>query len=295
MILRRSTHWIMGIWVILLAWALAGCRREPAPTPAPQLTDTPGSTSTSPPATLPPTSTSAPPTETVYPPPAPTQPPPLSSPYPYPYPSVVPPTSYPAPSPQLPTSYPPPATLFPSPTSPYPYPAAPSTLFPSPTSPYPIPPGGAPVPTLAQPTTRSEYPVPGATTPAPTPAGGGVPTVQVPTFTPGVLRSRLQATDPRTFQIVSGQTQLVMFFAYWSPESNSMAPVVTVLESRYKDRIRFVYLDIEDPANDLFQRLIRGRLLPLIFVLDAQGNVLHEWQGIVPSQDLDRALSTAGG
>ncbi len=74
-----------------------------------------------------------------------------------------------------------------------------------------------------------------------------------------------------------------------------MAPVVNVLESRYKNRIRFVYLDVEAPENSLFQRLIQGRLLPLIFLLDAQGNVLQEWQGIVPAENLDQALLTAGG
>lgn len=293
--LHRSMNWKPGICFVLLMGALAGCRREPAPTPAPQLTDTPGYTSTFAPTTLPPTNTSAPPTETVYPPPAPTQPSPLISPYPYPSPGGLPPTSYPAPSPQLPSGYPGPATPFPSPTSPYP---APSTLFPSPTSPYPVPPGGTSATTVTQPilqpTVRPEYPGPGATAPAPSPTGTGVPAPQVPTFTPGVLRSRLQATDPRTFQIVSGQTQLVMFFAYWSPESSSMAPVVTVLESRYKDRIRFVYLDIEDPGNSLFKALSKDRLLPLIFILDAQGNVLKEWQGIVPGEEIDRALSTAG-
>lgn len=73
-----------------------------------------------------------------------------------------------------------------------------------------------------------------------------------------------------------------------------MAPVVNVLESRYKDRLRFVFLDIDDPANNLFQRLVQGRRLPLIFILDAQGNVLQEWQGIVSSEALDGALSAAG-
>jgi thioredoxin-like negative regulator of GroEL len=109
-----------------------------------------------------------------------------------------------------------------------------------------------------------------------------------------VVRSRIQATDPRTFQIVSGQNQLVMFYANWSNESNSMAPVINSLADRYKDRILFTFLDIEDPANSLFKILLGDRL-PRFFLLDAQGNVLKEWQGIVPAIDFEQVFNTTGG
>ncbi|MGW8250277.1 MAG: TlpA family protein disulfide reductase, partial [Anaerolineales bacterium] len=94
------------------------------------------------------------------------------------------------------------------------------------------------------------------------------------------------------FQLVAGQPQLVEFFAYWDPVSQGMAPIVHVLEDRYQDRIRFVYLDIEDPANSLFKTLIGNRLPPMFFLLDSQGNVVEQWQGRVPAEDFEQVFAT---
>jgi thiol-disulfide isomerase/thioredoxin len=113
----------------------------------------------------------------------------------------------------------------------------------------------------------------------------------VPAPTPGVVRTRIRATDPRTFEIISGQPQFVELFAYWSKTSQSMAPVVHALEDGYDDRIRFVYLDIDDPQNSLFKALIEDRLPPLFFLLDGQGNVLGEWQGFVPAAEFESAFA----
>lgn len=149
-------------------------------------------------------------------------------------------------------------------------------------------------PAGATPTTRAGYPAPGTGTPVASPPAGAIPTPATPTITPGVVRSRIQATDPRMFQIASGQPQLVMFFANWSKESSSVAPVINALQNRYKDRILFTFLDIEDPGNSLFKALIGSRV-PLFFLLDAQGNVLNEWQGVVPAADFEAAFNAAGG
>ena len=101
------------------------------------------------------------------------------------------------------------------------------------------------------------------------------------TGTPSLVRTQLEASDPATFQLASGQVQFVEFFAYWSPMSQSMAPVVFRLEDRYTGRISFAYLDIDDPANDLFRQLIDDRLPPIYYLLDGGGNVLGEWSGYV--------------
>ena len=105
------------------------------------------------------------------------------------------------------------------------------------------------------------------------------------------MRTRIQTSDPRSFQVVSGQPQLVEFFAYWSNTSRSMAPVVHALEDRYGERIRFVYLDIDDPQNSLFKSLINDRLPPLFYLLDGQGNVLAEWQGQVSVTEFESAFA----
>jgi thiol-disulfide isomerase/thioredoxin len=107
------------------------------------------------------------------------------------------------------------------------------------------------------------------------------PISATPTATPPLVRTQLEASDPSSFQLASGQVQFVEFFAFWSPLSQSMAPVVFRLEDRYQGRINFVYLDIDDPANDLFKQLIDDRLPPIYYLVDGEGNVLGEWSGYV--------------
>ncbi len=46
------------------------------------------------------------------------------------------------------------------------------------------------------------------------------------------------------------------------------------LELEYYDRINFVYLDIDDPANDNFERILDFRYQPQVFILGGDGQVL---------------------
>lgn len=119
--------------------------------------------------------------------------------------------------------------------------------------------------------------------------------VQSPTamVTLDVIRTEIQPSDPSSFQIVSGKVQFVEFFAFWSPISQSMAPVVNVLADRYKEQVNFVFLDIDSPENGLYKQLINNRLPPIFLLLDRQGNVVNEWEGYVPADDLERAIQSS--
>lgn len=60
-----------------------------------------------------------------------------------------------------------------------------------------------------------------------------------------------------------------------------MAPIVHGLEAEYQDQIRFVYLDIDDPATDKYKRELGYRYQPEYYLLDPEGNVLNAWFGFV--------------
>lgn len=306
---RPTTRREMVFVGLLLVILLGACRRTPEPGP----TLVPSATASSIPTISPtsPVSTATPVTPTA-------SPTPVSEATIYPYPASVLPTitplgGYPPPvGGGTETAYPGPRTPFPSPTSPYPAPPGGAPASPSPSA-YP-PPGSVATPapttrpgypppggTTAVPTIQPGYPYPGAVTPTqlvpgtPGPTPPSAPTqVSSPTPTQGLVRTRLQATDPRTFEIISGQNQLVEFFAFWSPTSRSMAPIMYSLEDRYQDQIRFVYLDIDDPANSLFKSLIGSRMPPLFFLLDGQGNVVKEWSGYVSATEFESAFATLG-
>jgi len=160
--------------------------------------------------------------------------------------------------------------------------------------PYPAPVGSA-TPTLPGAPTQLTTPTPLRATPTIV-AGGTTPTSTTATPsvtpTPALVRTRLEASDPAAFQLASGETQLVEFFAVWSPLSKSMAPVMNGLEERYKHRINFVYLDIDDPANSLYKLLLGDRLPPIFYLLDGEGNVLKEWRGYTPAQEFEAVFNS---
>ena len=74
-----------------------------------------------------------------------------------------------------------------------------------------------------------------------------------------------------------------------------MAPIVHGLEAEYDDRMNFVYLDIDDPANDPFKEALLYRLQPHIFLLDDNGKIIQQWLGYVKEQDLRAAINAALG
>jgi hypothetical protein len=72
-----------------------------------------------------------------------------------------------------------------------------------------------------------------------------------------------------------------------------MAPIVHGLEAQYQDRMRFIYLDIDDSANQTYKKELGFRYQPHIFLLDAEGNVLSQWVGPVSKDDLETAILEA--
>lgn len=72
-----------------------------------------------------------------------------------------------------------------------------------------------------------------------------------------------------------------------------MAPVVQGLEATYGDLMNFVYLDIDDPSTDTFKKQLGYRYQPYFFLLDAQGNILKQWQGHVSDAEIRAAIEVA--
>jgi thioredoxin-related protein len=72
-----------------------------------------------------------------------------------------------------------------------------------------------------------------------------------------------------------------------------MAPVVQGVEKEYIGRVNFIYLDIDDPATDLFKQQLRYRVEPHFFLLDEHGKVLQQWVGYVTVEQFRQALDSA--
>ena len=59
-----------------------------------------------------------------------------------------------------------------------------------------------------------------------------------------------------------------------------MAPMVHGLEAEYFGKIKFSYLDADDPRTDGFQRALGFYYQPELYLLDADGNVLKKFIGL---------------
>jgi thiol-disulfide isomerase/thioredoxin len=201
-----------------------------------------------------------------------------------PYPALETPTqedTYPGPGAASPVAPSMTVTLGPGTT-----PGASVSLTPSP--PLAVPPGGAPgTATLTLAPTQTPY-----LTPTPTLTATPTRTL-TPLPPPPWVSAQLHATDPRTVRLASGKVQLVEFFAFWSGPSQAMAPIVQGLEPEYRNRMNFVYLDIDDPATRIFQSQLGFRTEPHFFLLDAQGHILQQWVGYVTPAQFRQAFDAA--
>lgn len=64
-----------------------------------------------------------------------------------------------------------------------------------------------------------------------------------------------------------------------------MAPMVHGLEAEYYGRVKFSYLDADDPLTESFQRTLGFVYQPEFYLLDADGNVLKKLIGFKSEND----------
>ncbi len=62
------------------------------------------------------------------------------------------------------------------------------------------------------------------------------------------------------------------------------------LEAEYYDRINFIYLDIDDPANETFKGILDFRYQPQLILLDGNGQILYQWIGPIPREEFVAAF-----
>jgi thioredoxin-related protein len=66
-----------------------------------------------------------------------------------------------------------------------------------------------------------------------------------------------------------------------------MAPMVHGLEAKYYGKVKFAFLDADDPQTDQFQRDLGFYYQPEFYLLDANGNVLKKFVGYVSQEEFE--------
>ena len=70
-----------------------------------------------------------------------------------------------------------------------------------------------------------------------------------------------------------------------------MAPMVHGLEAKYFGRIKFSYLDADDPNTLDIQRTLGFYYQPEIYLLDGDGNLLKKWVGYTTDQQFEEVFA----
>jgi thioredoxin-like negative regulator of GroEL len=70
-----------------------------------------------------------------------------------------------------------------------------------------------------------------------------------------------------------------------------MAPMVHGLEAEYFGRIKFSFLDADDPNTNAFQRALGFYSQPELYILDADGKVLQKFFGYTTEDQLRTVFS----
>lgn len=91
---------------------------------------------------------------------------------------------------------------------------------------------------------------------------------------------------------MTGNPQLVEFFAFWCSTCRRARPIVHELEAEYWGEIDFVYLDIDDPANREAMDRYGYRAQPFFVLLDEEGQVINTWFGVQDASTLRTAFDS---
>jgi thioredoxin-related protein len=70
-----------------------------------------------------------------------------------------------------------------------------------------------------------------------------------------------------------------------------MAPMVHGLEAKYFGKIKFTYLDADDPNTREFQRALGFYYQPEFYLLDGQGNLLEKMVGYVSQEQFESVFA----
>ena len=69
-----------------------------------------------------------------------------------------------------------------------------------------------------------------------------------------------------------------------------MAPIVHGLRVKWSEQVNFIFLDILDRNSGELKKALGYRGIPQFFLVDGNGEILEQWIGEVPEQDLDAAI-----
>jgi thioredoxin-like negative regulator of GroEL len=100
----------------------------------------------------------------------------------------------------------------------------------------------------------------------------------------------MEVASDGSLQNTSGKYQFVEFYADWCTYCKKMRPIVADLARECAGDVQFVYLNLDDPANNAASRRFGVNSVPRFYFLDPNGNVVRQWIGAVPASEFAPVL-----
>ncbi len=125
-------------------------------------------------------------------------------------------------------------------------------------------------------------------------AGGGEIAEPLLTLTAlsDIANNQPTPTDGPSEIVVDGKPHFVDFNAWWCDPCNKMRPSVARMKDKYGEWVTFDDINVDNRASAGLNRKYRADFIPLMVLLDKDGNEVKRLEGYQTEQELDDALAS---
>ena len=88
----------------------------------------------------------------------------------------------------------------------------------------------------------------------------------------------------------NGESMWLLFRSTTCAPCLEMQEVFDQLEPEYKDKVRFIAIDVNDQANIEILRAWQIQYIPTTFIVDSTGEITYQNVGVIPTEDLKKEL-----
>ncbi|PJF37127.1 MAG: hypothetical protein CUN49_01950 [Candidatus Thermofonsia Clade 1 bacterium] len=106
----------------------------------------------------------------------------------------------------------------------------------------------------------------------------------------GTFESRPTATPGISEIVLNDKPHYIRFTADWCQPCRQMRPAVRAMQEKYKGRVNFWDVDVDNSASRPLIRRYSVQFIPYTVLLDSRGRLFRVLEGLQTREELDRAI-----
>ena len=107
---------------------------------------------------------------------------------------------------------------------------------------------------------------------------------------PGGVQAAAGATPAQNELPDVAKPLFVEFYSQGCDICRSLAPTIKYLNKKYSDKVEFVLVDTDDPANQQLSEEFNVNGLPTMYWITVKREVMESKEGYQPSEDIEKLL-----